>query len=222
MILDTSALAAIFFGEPEAALYTQLIHDADRCRMSAAIFLELSIVIEGQIGTDAGRQCDVFFRRADIISSLSPSSRRISRARPSLTSARAATRPGSISATALPMRSRRSPASLSSSRGRISKRPTSYLLSERQAPRKSFSVMQRPIQFHGFAPVSKHSPGFDGCGGTAGQSITRRGPNSSSAWSPTRSCGRSKECFGSGFCYQSTLPTAESHWRKKGNLLDSC
>jgi len=28
MILDTSALAAIFFGEPEAALCTQLLHDA--------------------------------------------------------------------------------------------------------------------------------------------------------------------------------------------------
>jgi ribonuclease VapC len=67
MILDTSALAAIFFGEPEAVLYTQLIHGADRCLISAASFLELSIVIEGQIGPDAGRQCDAFFRRADII-----------------------------------------------------------------------------------------------------------------------------------------------------------
>src|SRR5271157_5101528 len=67
MILDTSALAAILFGEPEAALYTQLIHDTDRCLMSAANFLELSIVIEGQIGPDAGRQCDAFFRRAHII-----------------------------------------------------------------------------------------------------------------------------------------------------------
>ena len=66
MILDTSALAAILFGEPEAALYTQLI-DADRCLMSAGNFVELSIVIEGQIGPDAGRQCDAFFRRADII-----------------------------------------------------------------------------------------------------------------------------------------------------------
>ncbi len=28
MILDTSALAAIFFGEPEAAHYTQLIHSS--------------------------------------------------------------------------------------------------------------------------------------------------------------------------------------------------
>jgi ribonuclease VapC len=66
MILDTSALAAIFFGEPEAALYTQLIQSADHCLMSAANFVELSMVIEGQMGTDAGRQCDVYFRRAGI------------------------------------------------------------------------------------------------------------------------------------------------------------
>ena len=51
MILDTSALAAIFFAEPEAAQYTQIIHDANRCLISAATFLELSIVIEGQIRT---------------------------------------------------------------------------------------------------------------------------------------------------------------------------
>jgi uncharacterized protein with PIN domain len=40
MILDTTALAANFFGEPEAALYTGLIHAADRCLISAANFLE--------------------------------------------------------------------------------------------------------------------------------------------------------------------------------------
>lgn len=67
MILDTSALAAIFFGEPEADLYTQLIHDADRCLISAGNFLELTMVIEGQIGPEAGRQCDTFFRRAGIV-----------------------------------------------------------------------------------------------------------------------------------------------------------
>jgi ribonuclease VapC len=66
MILDTSALAAIFFEEPEATLYTTLIHDADRCLMSAANFVELAIVIEAQIGPDAARQCDTFFRRAGI------------------------------------------------------------------------------------------------------------------------------------------------------------
>lgn len=67
MILDTSALTAIVFGEAEVDLYTQIIHDADRCRISAANFVELSMVVEGQIGPDAGRQCDIFFRRAQIL-----------------------------------------------------------------------------------------------------------------------------------------------------------
>jgi ribonuclease VapC len=67
MILDTSALAAVLFGEPEAALFTELIHDADRCLISAANFVELSIVVEAQIGPDASRQCDIFFRRAGIL-----------------------------------------------------------------------------------------------------------------------------------------------------------
>lgn len=67
MILDTSALTAILFGEPEADLYIQLIHDADRCLISAGNFLELAMVIEGQMGLGAGRQCDMFLRRAGII-----------------------------------------------------------------------------------------------------------------------------------------------------------
>lgn len=66
MILDTSALAAILFGEPEALRYIRLIHGADHCRMSVANYVELSIVIEAQIGADASRQCDSFFRRARI------------------------------------------------------------------------------------------------------------------------------------------------------------
>ena len=67
MILDTSALAAIFFGEPEAARFTQLIHDAERCFISAANFVELSIVLETQAGTAAIRQCEVFFRSAGVV-----------------------------------------------------------------------------------------------------------------------------------------------------------
>jgi ribonuclease VapC len=67
MILDTSALVAILFGEPEAARYTELIHAADRCAMSAANFVELSIVVERQAGPDAGRQCDIFLRRAGVV-----------------------------------------------------------------------------------------------------------------------------------------------------------
>jgi ribonuclease VapC len=67
VILDTSALAAIFFGEPDGERFIEMISQADRCRISAANFVELSMVIEGQIGPEAGRQCDVFFSRADII-----------------------------------------------------------------------------------------------------------------------------------------------------------
>jgi ribonuclease VapC len=67
MILDTSAVSSIFFGEPERDHFLQLIHDADSCRISAANFVELSLVIEGQLGPQAGRQLDMFFRRAEIV-----------------------------------------------------------------------------------------------------------------------------------------------------------
>jgi ribonuclease VapC len=67
MILDTSALVAVLFREPEADLYTRLIHDADRCLISAGSFLEFSIVIERQAAPEAGRQYEMFFRRAGII-----------------------------------------------------------------------------------------------------------------------------------------------------------
>jgi ribonuclease VapC len=36
-------------------------------QISAANFVELTIVIEGQVGAEAGRQCDMFFRRAEIL-----------------------------------------------------------------------------------------------------------------------------------------------------------
>jgi ribonuclease VapC len=67
MILDTSAMLAVLFGESEVDLYTRLIHDADRCLISAGSFLELSIVIARQTRPEVERQCDMFFRRAAII-----------------------------------------------------------------------------------------------------------------------------------------------------------
>jgi ribonuclease VapC len=67
MILDTSALVAILFREPEAALFAGLIHDADRCLISSGSYLEFSIVMERQTEPDAERQRDIFFRRAGII-----------------------------------------------------------------------------------------------------------------------------------------------------------
>src|SRR5689334_6227447 len=66
MILDTSAVAAILFGEPEAAEFTTLIQGAEYAAMSAANFVELSLVIESQLGPEASRRCDQFFKRAEI------------------------------------------------------------------------------------------------------------------------------------------------------------
>jgi ribonuclease VapC len=67
MIVDTSALTAIFFEEPEAAEFSRLILDAQQCRISVASFLELCMVIESQMGAEGGRQVDVFLRRAGIV-----------------------------------------------------------------------------------------------------------------------------------------------------------
>lgn len=67
MIIDTSALSAIFFGEPGSDVYIQLIREANRCRMSAANFVELSMVIDSQLGPEVLRQCDMFLRRSEIV-----------------------------------------------------------------------------------------------------------------------------------------------------------
>jgi len=67
VILDTSALIAVLYGEPERARFAQLIHDAESCRVSVVSFVELSMVVECQLGSDAERQIHTLFRRAGII-----------------------------------------------------------------------------------------------------------------------------------------------------------
>jgi ribonuclease VapC len=66
MILDTSAMVAILYREPEAAAFAQRIHDADICRVSVASYVELSMVIEKQLGPEGMRQAEAFLRRAGI------------------------------------------------------------------------------------------------------------------------------------------------------------
>lgn len=66
MIIDTSAMVAILYGEPEADAFTRLIHDSATRRISVASYLELSMVIEKQLGPEGMRQADAFFRRAVI------------------------------------------------------------------------------------------------------------------------------------------------------------
>jgi ribonuclease VapC len=66
MILDSSAVLAILFREPGYESFEIAIADAPFCRISAAGFVEVSIVIESR-GRDPGlRQCDEFFRSAEI------------------------------------------------------------------------------------------------------------------------------------------------------------
>lgn len=66
MIIDTSAMVAILYREPEAAAFIQRIHDADSCRISVATWVELAMVVESQLGPDGMRQAEAFFRRAGI------------------------------------------------------------------------------------------------------------------------------------------------------------
>jgi ribonuclease VapC len=67
MILDTSALVAILYREPEASAFAELIHDADLCRISVATYVELSMVIDNQLGAEGMRQAEAFLRRAGIL-----------------------------------------------------------------------------------------------------------------------------------------------------------
>jgi ribonuclease VapC len=67
VIVDTSALIAVLYGEPEAETFIRCIHDAEITRMSVASYVELSIVVHSQLGADGLRQADTFIRRAQIV-----------------------------------------------------------------------------------------------------------------------------------------------------------
>lgn len=66
MVIDTSALAAIFFAEPERPTFLDAITRAESRLMSAATMLETGIVLEGRQGENAGREFDLFVVRANL------------------------------------------------------------------------------------------------------------------------------------------------------------
>ena len=66
MILDTSAVVAVLFEEPDANRYLEAIAGADMRRLSAVALVELSIVLARGFGAEAGRECDRFIRDSDI------------------------------------------------------------------------------------------------------------------------------------------------------------
>ena len=66
MIVDTSAVMTILFGESDSHRYDEAIAEAPRCRMSVVNFLEAAIVLEGRRGPAAGDRLDEYLDAADI------------------------------------------------------------------------------------------------------------------------------------------------------------
>ncbi len=64
MVVDTSALTAILQGEPERRAFIEMIEAADSRRMSVAIFVETSLVIEARHGPEGLHDLDRFMARA--------------------------------------------------------------------------------------------------------------------------------------------------------------
>ena len=66
MIIDTSALLAILYEEPDAHLYERALNDARDPRMSMANFLEAAIAVERRFGAAKGRELDDLMERVGI------------------------------------------------------------------------------------------------------------------------------------------------------------
>ena len=66
MVIDTSALIAILFGEPEALLFSRALADASRKLISAVNVLETGIVVEARKGESGGREFDLLLHRGQI------------------------------------------------------------------------------------------------------------------------------------------------------------
>ena len=66
MIVDSSALLAVLFREPDAERYEAALGVAPVCRMSLANVFEASIVWESRGGAAAGHEFDLFMEQVGI------------------------------------------------------------------------------------------------------------------------------------------------------------
>jgi ribonuclease VapC len=66
MVVDTSAVIAILFGEPEAEPFVRTLADDPKKMISAFNALESAIVIEARKGEAGGRELDLLLHRARI------------------------------------------------------------------------------------------------------------------------------------------------------------
>jgi ribonuclease VapC len=66
MVIDTSAVLAILFDEPERRAFTLAIERDPRRLMSAGNLLESALVAESRRGEAAGRELDLLLHRASV------------------------------------------------------------------------------------------------------------------------------------------------------------
>lgn len=66
MVIDTSALTAVLFDEPERERFVSAMAEAPRLLISTGTLLEASIVVEARRGESAGRELDLLLHRASV------------------------------------------------------------------------------------------------------------------------------------------------------------
>jgi ribonuclease VapC len=66
MVIDTSAIVTILFGEPEAEAFAEAIEQDAVRLMSAASVLETAIVVESELGDPGARELDLLLHQAGI------------------------------------------------------------------------------------------------------------------------------------------------------------
>ena len=66
MVIDTSALVALFLNEPEREEFLELILKSEKRLSSAAAMVETGIVLEARRNEVAARELDLFLHEAEI------------------------------------------------------------------------------------------------------------------------------------------------------------
>jgi ribonuclease VapC len=66
MVIDTSALLAILQNEPERRAFNEAIEAAETRLLSAASFVESSMIVESRYGADGIRDLDLFIAKAQL------------------------------------------------------------------------------------------------------------------------------------------------------------
>jgi ribonuclease VapC len=67
MVIDTSAILAILQDEPERRRFSEALEGSDNRSLSAACFVETSMIIESRYGSDGVRDLDLFIAKAALV-----------------------------------------------------------------------------------------------------------------------------------------------------------